>query len=201
MKEAHDIQELRRILSLKSVRFGDFTLSSGEKSDVYVDAKLTTCFSSAMPLIGRIFLEQMRNRNWLPDAVGGLTLGADPIAFAIARESLSQKDHVNAFIVRKAPKPHGMERFIEGMEHTQGVSVVIIDDVCTKGGSTAQAIEKAQAAGMKVLGAMCLVDRKMGAQELLRQRFGCELESIFALSDLRATNESHRSSEPVEAGM
>lgn len=137
-----------------------------------------------MPLIGRAFLRTMKARGWSPDAVGGLTLGADPIAFAIARESLETGKPINAFIVRKEPKKHGTQRFIEGLEETQGRSVVILEDVCTTGGSTACAIEKALEAGMQILGAICLVDRQQGAAELLESKFGCRLENIFTLAQL-----------------
>jgi len=192
-EEAAELSELKDILRRNSVRFGTFTLVSGETSDVYVDCKLTTCSPNAMPLIGRAFLRKMHSRGWLPEAVGGLTLGADPIAFAIARESLSTEQLINAFIVRKEPKKHGMQRYIEGLDQTEGHRVVIIDDVCSKGGSTAQAIEQAKAAGMRVLGALCLVDREMGAAELIDHRFGCPLDSIFKLSDLRAQQDEPRS--------
>jgi orotate phosphoribosyltransferase len=185
MSHADELLLLKEMLCAKSVRFGDFTLVSGAKSDVYVDGKLTTCSPEAMPLIGRAFLREMRAQGWQPEAVGGLTLGADPIAFSIARESLEEKPLINAFVVRKEAKKHGMQRFIEGLDKTDGLRVVIIDDVCTKGGSTAQAVEKAMAAGMRVLGAMCLVDREMGAATLLKDRFGLTLGSIFKLSDLR----------------
>ncbi len=142
-EEVAELSQLKEILRRKSVRFGTFTLASGETSDVYVDCKLTACSPKAMPLIGRAFLRKLRSRGWLPEAVGGLTLGADPIAFAIARESLSMEQPINAFIVRKEPKKHGMQRYIEGLDRTEGRRVVIIDDVCSKGGSTAQAIEQA----------------------------------------------------------
>jgi len=116
-----------------------------------------------------------------------LTVGADPIAFSIARESFAGFGQpINAFIVRKEPKKHGMERFIEGLEDTNGLPVVIIDDVCTQGKSTGEAIEKARAAGMDVLGAICLVDRREGAIELLASKYQCRLESIFTLSELLA---------------
>lgn len=178
-----ELEILKGILRRRSVRFGDFILASGEKSAVYVDGKLTTCWPEAMPLIGRAFLRKMQAHQWLPEAVGGLTVGADPIAFAIARESLGTGRLISAFIVRREPKKYGMQRYIEGLEETRGRPVVVIDDVCSKGGSTAQAIERANAAGMQVLGAMCLVDREMGATELLAQRFGCSLDAIFKLSD------------------
>jgi len=189
MSQPHTDNEvllLKEILCTKSVRFGDFTLASGERSGIYVDGKLTTCSPEAMPLVGRTFIRKIRACGWHPEAVGGLTVGADPIAFSIARESLDSGPPINAFIVRKEPKKHGMQRFIEGLEQTNGKQVVIIDDVCTTGGSTAQAIEKAVAAGMQVLGAICLVDREMGAAELLKERFGLALERVFVLSDLRS---------------
>jgi orotate phosphoribosyltransferase len=202
LEEAAELSRLKNILRGRSVRFGVFTLASGGTSDVYVDCKLTTCSAEAMPLIGRAFLRKIHSRGWLPEAVGGLTLGADPIAYATARESLEMGPPVNAFIVRKEPKKHGMQRYIEGLEQTEGRRVVIIDDVCTKGGSTAQAIEQAKAAGMLVLGALCLVDREMGATELLDRRFGCALDSIFKLTDLRTEPEKpHSASNLVEAGI
>ena len=178
-------ESLKTMLRARSVRSGEFTLASGETSTVYVDAKLTTCFPPAMPLIGRAFLRKMKAMGWAAEAAGGMTVGADPIAFAIARESLDTTQHVNAFIVRKEPKKHGMQRYIEGLEETVGRPVVIIDDVCTKGGSTAQAILSARDAGMHILGAICLVDREMGAAELLQEKFGLRLESIFKLSSLQ----------------
>lgn len=183
---ADELSQLQSLLRDRSVRFGNFKLSAGDDSSVYVDAKLTTCTPVAMPLIGRAFLRKIQGRNWQPKAVGGLTVGADPIAFAIARESLATDRQIGAFIVRKEPKKHGMQRFIEGIENTQGLPVVIIDDVCTKGASTAQAIEKAKGAGMVVLGALCLVDRQQGAAELLDKKFGLVLDSIFTLEKLIA---------------
>lgn len=172
---------VRRSLSTS----GSFTLHSGEKSTVYVDGKLTTMVPEAMPLVGRAFLQKMRECGWTPEAVGGLTLGADPIAFAIARESLETGHPVSAFVVRKEPKKHGTQKFIEGLEPTEGRSVVMLDDVCTRGDSTAQAIAKAQDAGMRVLGAICLVDRQQGATELLGGN-GIVLASIFTLAELVA---------------
>ena len=187
MPDNHDQERLslQELLCAKSVSFGSFTLASGAVSDVYVDAKLTTCSPEAMPLIGRIFLHEIKLRGWLPEAVGGLTIGADPIAFAIARESLETSRPIGAFIVRKEPKAHGRQKLIEGLEPTAGRRVVIIDDVCTKGGSTAQAVRNARDAGMQVIGAMCLVDREMGATELLQREFSIDLAAVFKLSELQ----------------
>jgi len=198
LNEFSELEPLRKILLQESIRFGNFKLASGNVSDVYVDGKLTTLRADAMPLIGRAFIRKMQSLGWKPESVGGLTVGADPIAFAIARESLDLGQRINAFIVRKEPKKHGMQRFIEGMETSEGRNVVIIDDVCTTGGSTGQAIEKAKAAGMNILGAICLVDREMGARDSLRQEHNCPLEYIFTLSDLRREyDESHASARPV----
>jgi orotate phosphoribosyltransferase len=181
-----DRTRLKDILVQRSLSTsGSFTLHSGEKSTVYVDGKLTTMVPEAMPLVGRAFLQKMREHGWKPEAVGGLTLGADPIAYAIARESLETGHPISAFVVRKEPKKHGTQKFIEGLESTEGKSVVMLDDVCTRGDSTGQAIAKAQDAGMRVLGAICLVDRQQGATELLAGN-GIVLASIFTLAELVA---------------
>jgi orotate phosphoribosyltransferase len=185
LNQSPEWAELERILRTKSVRFGTFTLASGKTSDVYVDCRLTTYDPQAMPLIGRIFLRKMQEKKWLPDAVGGLTLGADPIAFAIARESLENPPVVDCFVVRKERKAHGMQKLIEGLGTAEGRRVVILDDVCTTGESTALAIENARSAGMEVLGAICLIDREAGGGEMLHEKFGVELASIFKLSDFR----------------
>jgi orotate phosphoribosyltransferase len=200
--EFAELEPLRKILLQESIRFGNFKLASGKISDVYVDGKLTTLRADAMPLIGRVFIRKMQALGWNPESVGGLTLGADPIAIAIARESLDLGRPIHAFIVRKEPKKHGMQRFIEGTETSEGRNVVIIDDVCSTGGSTGQAIERAKAAGMHILGAICLVDREMGAGEFLRQEHNCPLEYIFTLSDLRREHdESHATARPVAKGV
>ena len=180
-----ELAGLYEILKKKSVRFGTFTLTSGQTSDVYVDCKPTTCDPKAMPLIGRLFLRKMEEMSWLPDAVGGLTMGADPIAMSVSRESLDRPPTVDCFMVRKERKPHGMQKLVEGLESPKGRRVVIIDDVCTKGESTAVAIENARTEGMEVLGAVCLIDRESGATELLRDKYGVQLASIFKLSDFR----------------
>ena len=165
-------------------------MASGQTSTVYIDGKLTTLTAEAMPLVGRVFLDKISDNGWKPRAVGGLTLGADPIATAVARESFEQGSSVDAFVVRKAAKKHGTQKFIEGIEEIQDLPVVIIDDVCTTGESTVEAIEKAKAGGMNVLGAICLVDRESGARERLRDKCGCAFDWIFRLSELVAEDES-----------
>ena len=193
-----ELLKLKDILTRNSLAFGEVRLTSGENSTVYVDGKLATCRAEAMPLIGRIFLSKIKDEGWTPEAVGGLTVGADPIAMAIARGSLATPPTINAFIVRKAVKEHGKHRLVEGIERPEGCNVVIIDDVCTKGGSTAQAIQTARKVGMNVLGAVCLVDRQQGATEFLEREFNLRLASIFTLADLLAHKEL-LDAEPVRA--
>src|SRR5271170_3166521 len=196
--KSDDLLRLKDILVRRSLTTsGNFTLHSGEKSTVYVDGKLTTMIPEAMPLVGRAFLQKMRERGWAPEAVGGLTLGADPIAFAIARESLETGHPISAFVVRKEPKKHGTQKFVEGLEATEGKSVVILDDVCTRGDSTWQAIAKAQDAGMKVLGAICLVDRQQGATEMLAGK-GIILDRVFTLAELVARKDGLRAGAGVQ---
>jgi orotate phosphoribosyltransferase len=128
-------------------------------------------------------------------------LGADPIVGAIATQSLDHSPHpIDSFLVRKEPKKHGLQKFIEGIpdEDMRGLPVVIVDDVCTTGGSTALAINKAREAGMHVIGALCLVDRENGAPQTLTVQLGCPFESIFTLSELLAAEE-HQSLEPAIA--
>lgn len=180
-------EQLRVYLRDHSVRHGDFQLASGQRSSVYVDAKLTTCRAKAMPLVGRVFLAKMFDRGWHPDAVGGLTMGADPIAAAIARESVAEDSPIDFFVVRKEPKKHGLQKYLEGLPAPQGLRVVIVDDVCTTGASTIKAVERCREAGMAVLGAVCLVDREQGAQEALAE-INCPLESIFTLEELVNTS-------------
>lgn len=193
MHKTTDRDRLREILCSKSVQLStgkEYQLHSGDKSRVYVDAKITTCSPEAISLIGRVFLSKIEEQKWSPEAVGGLTVGADPIAVAIARESVETDRPIKAFIVRKEPKKHGLEKFIEGLAEPKGQRVVIIDDVCTRGDSTAQAIHTAIDAGMEVLGAICLVDRQQGASNLLSERFGISLARIFTLAELISATDS-----------
>lgn len=184
MPYAEDHARLKELLANYSVRLGEFTLASGAKSNVYVDARLTCFAPEAMAVIGRVLRHLIAERGWNPDAVGGLTLGADPVAYAIARESMEAGTPIRAFTIRKEAKQHGRGRSVEGIEDVNGLNVVILDDVCTSGGSTAQAVERAQESGMNVIGAACLVNREQGAPELLKDRFGLDLVSAFTLAEL-----------------
>jgi orotate phosphoribosyltransferase len=189
-----DRDRLKALLKELSVQRGDFVLASGLHSRVYIDAKLTTCQAAAMPLIGRAFLSKIEEHRWHPAAVGGLVIGSDPIVMAIAHESVRFRFQVDAFLVRKEPKKHGLKKFIEGISATGGLDVVIIDDVCSTGGSTALAIERSRESGLNVLGAVCLVDREMGAKHSIENSLGCPFDSVFTLSELL---NDHESCDPV----
>src|SRR5438445_721845 len=148
-------QELLRLLAAKSFRLGEFKLSSGASSDYYVDCRTTTLDAKGSRLTGQVFLEEIRARGWRPKAIGGLTMGADPIVAAVAVTS----GELHGFLVRKAEKEHGTGQRIEGFQE-KGARVVIVDDVCTTGASTIQAIEAAREFGFQIVGVMCLVDRE-----------------------------------------
>ena len=157
MSLAEDRARLREILLQRSVRRGgEFVLASGRKSNVYVDARVTTCRAEAIPLIGRLLLARIRARGWNPAAVGGMTLGADPIVIAVARESLEEGPAVNAFLVRKEPKGHGTRRQIEGLGEAGPVDVVVVDDVCTTGATLDACAIALRAAGARAVHGLTL---------------------------------------------
>src|SRR5436309_1483736 len=124
MSVASDREQLRRLLAVRSVRKGDFKLASGLTSNIYVDAKLTTLHAVAMPVVGRLFLDKIHQHQWKPQAIGGLVLGADPIVNAVARESIEEGAPINAFLVRKDAKKHGLKIFIVGFTELDGLAVV-----------------------------------------------------------------------------
>lgn len=146
---------LLSLLATKSFKLGNFKLSSGGSSDYYIDCRVTTLDSAGALLTGKVFLSEIEKRGWAPRAIGGLTMGADPIAVSVA---IASAGDISAFLVRKAEKQHGTGQRIEGFREP-GARVVIVDDVCTTGSSTIQAIEVARAAGFEIMGVMCLVER------------------------------------------
>ena len=164
-----DVTPHDRLISLlaeRSVRRGTFTLASGKQSSVYVDARLTTMSPEGLATIGPLALERIRAAGLDPDAVGGLTLGADPVAYAIAYASALAGSPLRAFTVRKEAKVHGTGKLIEG-PFTLGDRVVIIEDVITTGGSALRAIDAVRAAGGIIIGVLAVVDREEGGQEAL----------------------------------
>lgn len=172
------------MLALRSARRGAFTLASGRQSDLYIDARLTTMSPDGQATIGPLALERMRARGWMPDSVGGLTLGADPVSYAIAHASALAKTPVRAFTVRKEAKTHGTGKLIEG-PFQAGDKVVVIEDVITTGGSALKAVAAVRAAGGVVLGVLAVVDREEGGREVLLAE-GLEVETLAGAREIVA---------------
>lgn len=170
------------MLAARSARRGNFTLASGRQSSLYIDARLTTMTPDGQQLIGRLGLEAMHAAGWEPDAVGGLTLGADPIAYAICHSSAGSERPVRAFTVRKEPKAHGTGRQIEGPV-ASGDRVVIVEDTITTGASAARAIEAVRREGVVVLGVLALVDREEGGREHL-ESLGLTVRSLATAGEI-----------------
>jgi orotate phosphoribosyltransferase len=175
-------QELLGLLATKSFRLGEFKLSSGGTSDYYVDCRTTTLDARGSQLTGRVFLDEMRKRKWRPQAIGGLTMGADPVVVAVTVTS----GEISGFLVRKAEKQHGTGQRIEGFRE-KGARVVIVDDVCTTGASTIQAIDAAREFGFEVSGVMCLVEREEagGRPKVEKAAAPTPFVSIFTAADVR----------------
>src|SRR5579859_3363499 len=175
-------QNLLATLAQKSFRLGEFKLSSGATSDYYIDCRTTTLDAKGSRLTGEVFLEEIRQRGWKAQAVGGLTMGADPIVVAVTVVS----GQLHGFLVRKAEKQHGTGRRIEGFQQ-KGASVVIVDDVCTTGASTVQAIEAAREFGFQIVGVMCLVEREeaKGRPNVEKAAGAVPFVSIFTANDVR----------------
>lgn len=183
MVSAHN--DLVVLLKARSVKFGTFTLASGATSDWYIDCRLTTMSAQGQLLIGRLGLEAIVARHWTPRSVGGLTMGADPVAYAIAAASATRHmKPIDAFSVRKAAKDHGTGRRIEG-NFAAGDQVVVIEDVITSGGSALTAIEAVQGEGGTVLGVLAVVDREAGGREKI-EATGIPVVALVTASELRA---------------
>jgi orotate phosphoribosyltransferase len=204
------------LIATHSFKLGDFTLASGQKSDYYIDCRITTLHAEGGRLSGLVLYDLIREH--IPhaeeiEAVGGLTMGADPLvsntasasAWALAdHKEIAELSHalefegdedpgpppalIHGFLVRKAEKTHGTGRRIEGFLKP-GASVVIVDDVCTTGGSTITAIEATREAGMHVAGVLCLVDREQGGRANIEAAIpGVPFLSVFTASDVRAAH-------------
>ena len=157
---------LRELLKERSLKFGEFTLASGRKSNFYFDSKQTTLDPEGAYLTARCILDLVRERDINAEAIGGLTLGADPIVCAVTAVSYKEGRPLRGFIVRKETKGHGTGRAVEGAP-PEGTRVIIVDDVITTAGSTLKAIEAAERAGLKVAAVIALVDREEGGAEAL----------------------------------
>jgi orotate phosphoribosyltransferase len=203
--------DLLNLIATLSFKLGDFTLASGQKSDYYIDCRTTTLHAEGGRLAGLVFYDLIREHIPQAEAVGGLTMGADPLVSNTASASAwAAADHaemlelsneleleggsdpapnlIQGFLVRKAEKSHGTGRRIEGFLKP-GAQVVIVDDVCTTGGSTITAIEAAREAGMTVAGVLCLVDREQGGRANIEAATaGAPFLCVFTASDVRAAH-------------
>jgi orotate phosphoribosyltransferase len=167
-------------ITRKAVVHGRVTLSSGQEADYYVDLRRVTLDAQAAPLVGRVMLDA--TGHWEYDAVGGLTLGADPVAVSMLHAAAAQGRELDAFVVRKAEKTHGLQRRIEGPD-VKGRRVLAVEDTSTTGGSVLTAVEALREAGAEVVGVAVIVDRDTGAREHVESR-GLPYVAAFSRSDL-----------------
>ena len=184
-KQMDERERLKALLLERSVRIGDFTLASGARSSYYVDARQTTMTAEGQRLTGKVCYDLIEEVRWDVSHIGGLTLGADPVTYAIAHHSCGSERVLDGFTVRKKAKGHGTGRQIEG-GLPEDARVVIIEDSVTSGGSALQAIEAVRQHGATVAGVLCLVDREEGGRERLDE-LGLPLVAAFTGSELLAT--------------
>ena len=175
-------KQLRDLITQRSLRRGDFVLSSGRRSNYYIDARITTMSGAGQRLIGILGLQLIDEAGWKPRAVGGLTLGADPVAYAIAHAAALQGRQLDAFTVRKEPKTHGTGRLVEG-PFEAGWDVVVVEDALTTGESALRAVHSLREANANILGVLTLVDREEGGDERIAKE-GLEVRSLFKVSEL-----------------
>ena len=172
--------DLLSLLATRSAKRGTFTLASGRQSSLYIDARITTMSPDGLALIGPLGVEAIAAAGWGADSIGGLTMGADPVACAISYASASSATPLRAFTVRKEPKTHGTGKLIEG-PFRPGDRVVVIEDTITTGGSAQKAIAAVRAANGVVVGVLALVDREEGGRDAL------EGEGVPVVSHARAS--------------
>ncbi len=179
-----DKERLRQILLDKSYREGTFTLSSGRRSDFYIDGKQTTLSAEGAYLCGRLLFARIRGFPGRIEAVGGMTLGADPLVTAVSIVSFLEGAPIPAFIVRKEAKGHGTNQYIEGLANVPaGATVALVEDVVTTGATLLTVIERVEAQGLRVGLVLTVVDRQEGGAEALAGR-GYPLEAIFTRREL-----------------
>lgn len=182
------LSALKAILLEKSVRKGSFVLASGKVSDLYIDCRVSTLDAQGAILVGQLgwqaVIEYLAQNPQRIDAIGGMTMGADPISLAVGMESFRQQpaSPLSIFTVRKEPKGHGQGKQIEG-NFAAGQRVIVVDDVITTGGSTLKAIDAIEAAGGEVAFALVLVDRQEGGREAIEAR-GLSVVSLFTRASL-----------------
>ncbi len=192
-------QQLLRLLASLSFKLGHFKLTSGGTSDYYVDCRLTTLHAEGARHTARAVLDLIESQGWHPEAIGGMTLGADPIVTAVAMLSAQLQQGraesgsrapglglIHGFLERKAEKAHGMGQRIEGFRKP-GARAIIVDDVCTTGASTINAIQAAREAGFEVVGVLCLVEREEahGREAVEKAASPAPFVSLFTDNDVR----------------
>jgi orotate phosphoribosyltransferase len=175
-----DRDALLSLVRSQAVVHGRVTLSSGREADYYVDLRRTTLSGEAAPLVGRVMLELTADLEY--DAVGGLTLGADPIAAAMLHAAAAQGRQLDAFVVRKAVKAHGMQRQVEGPEIT-GRRVLVVEDTTTTGASPLAALAAVRAAGATAVAVATIADRDTGADAIIEAE-GVPYRFVYSLQDL-----------------
>ncbi len=176
-------EKLKQLILERALKVSDkpvFKLSSGKLSTYYLDLRTITLDPEGGYIIGNLIYEMIKNKN--PDAVGGLTLGADPISYATSLISYINKDPIKPFVVRKEPKGHGTGKQIEG-NVKEGDRVFIVEDVVTTAGSSLKAAKVAKEAGLEILGIIAIVDREEGGEENIRKE-GFDFYPIFKVSEL-----------------
>lgn len=173
------------LLATRSARRGTFTLASGRTSDLYIDCRPTTMHPEGLVAIGPLGLHAIGECGWNPQSIGGLTLGADPVSYAVAYASQLAGMPIRAFTVRKEAKTHGTGKLIEGA-FEPGDRVVVVEDVITTGGSALKAVDTLRAAGATVLGVLAVVDREEGGREAIEQRAGVQVEALVTAAEIVA---------------
>lgn len=179
----YDKQSLQNLVKEKALKFGQFTLASGRQATYYLDGKQVTLDSVGARLVGEGLLDLIARvaPDAAPDAVGGMSIGADPITASVITMAAFRDLPLRGFMVRKESKGHGTNKFIEGPVKA-GDRVVIVEDVVTTGGSSLQAIERVEAFGMKVLGVLAIIDRMEGGAEAFRAK-GYPFASLLTIRD------------------
>lgn len=176
---AYDRDELHALILERALKFGDFTLASGKKASYYLDCKQITLDAAGSRLIGEGILDILGDP--LPDSVGGMSIGADPITGAVVTLAGVVGRPLKGFMVRKEPKGHGTNQYVDGPVET-GQSAFIVEDVVTTGGSSVLAIDRCEEFGLKILGVIAIVDRLEGGREAFAER-GHELTTLFTVRD------------------
>src|SRR5436305_14259799 len=187
-----DYSTLVKLLAERSAKLGEFTLASGKKSNFYIDARLTTMSPEGLSIIGALGLAAIVDSRWDADAVGGLTLGADPVSYAISYASAVTAHPLRAFTVRKEPKSHGTAKLIEGPLY-EGDRVVVVEDVITTGGSALRAITAVRNAHMQVVGVLALIDREEGGRAEI-EKANIPVIALVTAGEILAALKSHNSS-------